>query len=82
MPLQIYLAEKEVTIETDSTTSTPCSKTRPLHGRGDEGLNITGLEIPEEFIVRDSFGHPTFSSKRKITVARCSRTHSTTVDSP
>ncbi|MCA9024963.1 MAG: diphosphate--fructose-6-phosphate 1-phosphotransferase [Planctomycetaceae bacterium] len=70
MPLQIYLAEKEVTIEQIHDNINTMLKER---GRCmvvvSEGLNITGLEIPEEFIVRDSFGHPTFSSS-KITVAQ------------
>ena len=70
MPLQIYLAEKEVTIEQIHENINNMLKER---GRCmvvvSEGLSITGLEIPEEFIVRDSFGHPTFSSS-KITVAQ------------
>lgn len=70
MPLQIYLAEREVTIEQIHDNINTMLKER---GRAivvvSEGLSITGLEIPEEFIVRDSFGHPTFSSS-KITVAQ------------
>lgn len=70
MPLQIYLAEREVTIEQIHDNVNNMLKER---GRAivvvSEGLSITGLEIPEEFIVRDAFGHPTFSSS-KITVAQ------------
>ncbi|QDT31582.1 diphosphate--fructose-6-phosphate 1-phosphotransferase [Thalassoglobus polymorphus] len=70
MPLQIYLAEKEVTIDQIHENINTMLKER---GRAivvvSEGLSITGLEIPEEFIVRDSFGHPTFSSS-KITVGQ------------
>jgi len=70
MPLLIYLAEREVTIEKIYDDINNMLKER---GRCmvvvSEGLSITGLEIPEEFIVRDSFGHPTFSSS-KITVAQ------------
>lgn len=70
MPLQIYLAEREVTIEQIHENINAMLKER---GRAivvvSEGLSITGLEIPEEFIVRDSFGHPTFSSS-KITVGQ------------
>lgn len=70
MPLQIYLAEREVTIDQIHENINTMLKER---GRAivvvSEGLSITGLEIPEEFIVRDSFGHPTFSSS-KITVAQ------------
>ncbi len=70
LPLQIYLAEREVTIEQIHENINQMLRER---GRAivvvSEGLSITGLEIPEEFIVRDSFGHPTFSSS-KITVAQ------------
>ena len=70
MPLQIYLAERKVTIEQIHDNVNKMLKER---GRAiivvSEGLEISGLEIPEEFIVRDSFGHPTFSSS-KITVAQ------------
>lgn len=70
MPLQIYLAEREITIDQIHENINAMLKER---GRAmvvvSEGLSITGLEIPEEFIVRDSFGHPTFSSS-KITVAQ------------
>ena len=70
VPLQIYLAEREVTIDQIHENVNGMLKER---GRClvvvSEGLSITGLEIPEEFIVRDSFGHPTFSSS-KITVAQ------------
>ncbi|TWT58013.1 6-phosphofructokinase [Thalassoglobus neptunius] len=70
MPLQIYLAEREVTIDQIHENVNNLLKER---GRAivvvSEGLSITGLEIPEEFIVRDSFGHPTFSSS-KITVGQ------------
>lgn len=70
MPLLIYLAEREVTIEKIYDDINNMLKER---GRCivvvSEGLSITGLEIPEEFIVRDAFGHPTFSSS-KITVAQ------------
>src|SRR5690606_2196772 len=70
MPLQIYLAEREVTIDQIHENINAMLRER---GRCmvvvSEGLNITGLEIPEEFIVRDSFGHPTYSSS-KITLAQ------------
>lgn len=70
MPLQIYLAEREVTVDQIHENINTMLKER---GRAivvvSEGLSITGLEIPEEFIVRDSFGHPTFSSS-KITVGQ------------
>ncbi|MCA9091362.1 MAG: diphosphate--fructose-6-phosphate 1-phosphotransferase [Planctomycetaceae bacterium] len=70
LPLQIYLAEREVTIEQIHENINQMLRER---GRAivvvSEGLSITGLEIPEEFIVRDSFGHPTFSSS-KITVGQ------------
>ena len=70
LPLLIYLAEKKVTIDQiHEQINATCKE----HGRAivvvSEGLSIDGLEIPEEFIVRDSFGHPTFSSS-KITVAQ------------
>ena len=70
MPLRIYLAEREVSIDQireDVNSS--------LRERGrcivvvSEGLNVQGLEIPEEFVVRDSFGHAMLSSSR-ITVAQ------------
>lgn len=70
MPLQIYLAERKVTIDEIHENINKMLRER---GRAivvvSEGLQIDGLEIPEEFIVRDSFGHPTFSSS-KITVAQ------------
>ena len=70
MPLQIYLAERKVSIDEIHEN---INKTLETRGRClvvvSEGLQIDGLEIPEEFIVRDSFGHPTFSSS-KITVAQ------------
>jgi len=70
MPLLIYLAEREVTIDKIYDDINTMLKER---GRAmvvvSEGLTITGLEISEEFIVRDSFGHPTFSSS-KITVGQ------------
>lgn len=70
MPLLIYLAEKKVTL--DQIHEQINEKCRE-HGRAivvvSEGLSIDGLEFPEEFIVRDSFGHPTFSSS-KITIAQ------------
>jgi 6-phosphofructokinase 1 len=70
MPLQIYLAERKVNIEEIRENINNTLKER---GRCmvvvSEGLQIDGLEIPEEFIVRDSFGNPTFSSS-KITVAQ------------
>ena len=70
MPLLIYLAERKVTLDQiHEQIAATCTE----HGRAivvvSEGLSIEGLEIPEEFIVRDSFGHPTFSSS-KITVAQ------------
>ena len=70
MPLQIYLAERKVTIEQIHDNINDQLKE---HGRCivvvSEGLEIDGLEIPEEFIVRDSFGHAMLSSS-KITVAQ------------
>lgn len=70
LPLQIYLAERKVTIEQIFEN---VNKTLKEHGRAivvvSEGLEIEGLKIPEEFIVRDSFGHAMLSSS-KITVAQ------------
>ena len=70
MPLQIYLAERKVTIEQITENINSSLKE---HGRVivvvSEGLEIEGLKIPEEFIVRDSFGHAMLSSS-KITVAQ------------
>ncbi|MGE0373865.1 MAG: diphosphate--fructose-6-phosphate 1-phosphotransferase [Planctomycetaceae bacterium] len=70
MPLQIYLAERKVSIEQISDNINAALKE---HGRAivvvSEGLEIEGLPIPEEFIVRDSFGHAMLSSS-KITVAQ------------
>ncbi len=70
MPLQIYLAEKKVTLEQIQHNINECLKE---HGRAivvvSEGLEIEGLEIPEEFVVRDSFGHAMLSSS-KITIAQ------------
>lgn len=70
MPLQIYMAEKKINIEQIRENVNASLKE---HGRCivvvSEGLEIEDLEIPEEMIVRDSFGHPTFSSS-KITVAQ------------
>ncbi len=70
MPLQIYLAERKVSIEQISENISASLKE---HGRAivvvSEGLEIEGLQIPEEFIVRDSFGHAMLSSS-KITVAQ------------
>ena len=70
MPLQIYLAEKKVTLEQIQHNINECLKE---HGRAivvvSEGLEIEGLEIPEEFVVRDSFGHAILSSS-KITIAQ------------
>jgi len=70
MPLQIYLAERKVSIEQISDNISASLKE---HGRAivvvSEGLEIEGLQIPEEFIVRDSFGHAMLSSS-KITVAQ------------
>jgi len=70
MPLQIYLAEKKVTLEQIQHNINECLKE---HGRAivvvSEGLEIKGLEIPEEFVVRDSFGHAMLSSS-KITIAQ------------
>ncbi len=70
MPLQIYLAERDVTVEQicENINAMLTSRGRCLVVVS-EGLSIEGLEIPEEFIVRDAFGHPTFSSS-KITVAQ------------
>jgi 6-phosphofructokinase len=70
MPLQIYLSERKVSIDqiTDNI-----NRSLKEHGRAivvvSEGLEIDGLKIPEEFIVRDSFGHAMLSSS-KITVAQ------------
>jgi len=70
MPLQIYLAEKKVEIEQIREN---INKMLKEHGRAmvvvSEGLEIVGLEIPEEFVVRDSFGHAMLSSS-KITVGQ------------
>ncbi|MBD3675331.1 MAG: diphosphate--fructose-6-phosphate 1-phosphotransferase [Planctomycetaceae bacterium] len=70
MPLQIYLAERKVTLEQIRHNINECLKE---HGRAivvvSEGLEIEGLEIPEEFVVRDSFGHAMLSSS-KITIAQ------------
>lgn len=70
MPLQIYLAERKVSIEQISDNINASLKE---HGRAivvvSEGLEIEGLRIPEEYIVRDSFGHAMLSSS-KITVAQ------------
>lgn len=70
MPLQIYLAERKVTIEQMRENINTMLKE---HGRAmvvvSEGLEIEGLEIPEEFVVRDSFGHAMLSSS-KITVGQ------------
>lgn len=70
MPLQIYLAERKVTIEQMRENINSMLKE---HGRAmvvvSEGLEIEGLEIPEEFVVRDSFGHAMLSSS-KITVGQ------------
>ncbi len=70
LPLQIYLAERKVNIEQIYENVNKCLKE---HGRVmlvvSEGLEIEGLEIPEEFKVRDSFGHVMLSSS-KITVAQ------------
>lgn len=70
MPLQIYLAERKVTF--DALWDNVCRSLKE-HGRClvvvSEGLEIDGLRIPEEFVVRDSFGHAMLSSSR-ITVAQ------------
>ncbi|MEZ5943292.1 MAG: diphosphate--fructose-6-phosphate 1-phosphotransferase [Planctomycetaceae bacterium] len=70
LPLQIYLAERKVSIEQISDNINNSLKE---HGRAivvvSEGLEIEGLKIPEEFIVRDSFGHAMLSSS-KITIAQ------------
>lgn len=70
LPLQIYLAEKKVSI---GEIRENINRTLKERGRCivvvSEGLEIDGLEIPEEFIVRDSFGHAMLSSS-KITVAQ------------
>ena len=70
LPLQIYLAERKVTLEQIQHNINECLN---RHGRAivvvSEGLEIDGLEIPEEFVVRDSFGHAMLSSS-KITVAQ------------
>lgn len=70
MPLQIYLAERKVEIEQIREN---INKMLKEHGRAmvvvSEGLEIEGLEIPEEFVVRDSFGHAMLSSS-KITVGQ------------
>ena len=70
MPLQIYLAERKISI--DQIYDNVCKMLKE-HGRAmlvvSEGLEIEGLQIPEEFIVRDSFGHAMLSSS-KITVAQ------------
>ena len=65
MPLQIYLAERKVNIEQIREN---VNKMLKEHGRAivvvSEGLDIEGLEIPEEFVVRDSFGHAMLSSSK------------------
>jgi ATP-dependent phosphofructokinase / diphosphate-dependent phosphofructokinase len=70
LPLQIYLAERKVSLEQIQHNIYACLKE---HSRAivvvSEGLEIDGLEIPEEFVVRDSFGHAMLSSS-KITVAQ------------
>jgi ATP-dependent phosphofructokinase / diphosphate-dependent phosphofructokinase len=70
LPLQIYLAERKVNIQQIYDNINTSLK---QHGRAivvvSEGLEIEGLEIPEEFKVRDSFGHVMLSSS-KITVAQ------------
>ena len=70
MPLLIYLAERKVSIDQIHEQINATCKER---GRAivvvSEGLQIEGLPIPDDMIVRDSFGHPTFSSS-KITVAQ------------
>ncbi len=70
LPLQIYLAERKVTLEQIREN---VNTTLKEHGRAivvvSEGLEIEGLEIPEEFVVRDSFGHAMLSSS-KITIAQ------------
>lgn len=70
MPLQIYLAEQKVEIGQLRENINAMLKE---HGRAmvvvSEGLEIEGLEIPEEFVVRDSFGHAMLSSS-KITVGQ------------
>jgi len=70
LPLQIYLAERKVSLEQIRHNVNECLKE---HGRAiivvSEGLEIDGLEIPEEFVVRDPFGHAMLSSS-KITVAQ------------
>ncbi len=70
LPLQIYLAERTVTIEQITENIHNSLK---QHGRAivvvSEGLEIEGLKIPEEFIVRDSFGHAMLSAS-KTTVAQ------------
>lgn len=70
MPLQIYLAERKISVEQIFENVNASLKE---HGRCivvvSEGLEIEGLKIPEEFIVRDSFGHAMLSSS-KITVAQ------------
>ena len=70
MPLMIYLAERKVSIDQiHEQINEKCKE----HGRAivvvSEGLDIEGLPIPDDMIVRDSFGHPTFSSS-KITVGQ------------
>ena len=70
MPLQIYLAERKFHIDEIREN---VNKMLKEHGRAmvvvSEGLEVSGMEIPEEYIVRDSFGHAMLSSS-KITVAQ------------
>ncbi len=70
MPLQIYLAERKFHIDEIRENVNSLLKE---HGRAmvvvSEGLEVAGMEIPEEYIVRDSFGHAMLSSS-KITVAQ------------
>ena len=70
MPLQIYLAERKVHIDQIfDNVNTSLKKNGRCMVVVSEGLEIEGLPIPEEFIVRDAFGHASFGAS-KITVAQ------------
>ncbi len=70
LPLQIYLAERKVHIDQIfDNVNTSLKKNGRCMVVVSEGLEIEGLPIPEEFIVRDAFGHASFGAS-KITVAQ------------
>ncbi len=70
IPLQIYLAERKMSIgQIHENINNQLKKDGRCIVVVSEGLEIEGLNIPEEYIVRDSFGHVSFSAS-KITVAQ------------